>query len=79
MESKLVLASDPEVAVLVTNSNVKHELTGSEYPTRKKQCMEAAKILGKPSLRTASIEELDGKNHSTCTCILCQLIPCPGC
>ncbi|XP_064652141.1 galactokinase-like [Lineus longissimus] len=60
MESKLVRASDPDVAILITNSNVKHELTGSEYPTRKKQCMEAAKILGKPSLRTASMEDLDG-------------------
>jgi galactokinase len=33
-ESKLVRMDDPEVLVLITNSNVKHELTGSEYPSR---------------------------------------------
>ena len=25
---------DPSIAVLITNSNVKHQLTGSEYPSR---------------------------------------------
>ena len=33
-ESKLVRMDDPDVIVLITNSNVKHELTGSEYPSR---------------------------------------------
>lgn len=33
-ESKLVRMDDPEVLVLITNTNVKHELTGSEYPSR---------------------------------------------
>ena len=31
--------------ILVTNSNVKHQLTGSEYPDRVKQCKEAVRIL----------------------------------
>jgi galactokinase len=36
----------PEVPIiLVTNSNVKHQLTGSEYPDRVKQCKEAVAIL----------------------------------
>jgi len=31
--------------ILVTNSKVKHQLSGSEYPDRVKQCQEAVKIL----------------------------------
>ena len=55
----LVPMSDPSVTVLVINSNVKHELTGSEYPTRRKQCETAAKILGVPSLRDATADLLE--------------------
>uniref|UniRef100_A0A8C5R5P3 Galactokinase n=1 Tax=Leptobrachium leishanense TaxID=445787 RepID=A0A8C5R5P3_9ANUR len=53
--------ADPGLAVLITNSNVRHELTGSEYPDRRRQCEEAAKVLGKETLRDASLEDLDGK------------------
>ena len=59
-EGRLVPLSDPRVVVLVTNSNVKHELTGSEYPTRRRQCQEAAQILGVPSLRVATEAALEG-------------------
>ncbi len=31
--------------VLVTNSNVKHQLSGSEYPDRVRQCKEAVKAI----------------------------------
>src|SRR5208283_3510925 len=61
---ELVPMSDPSVTVLVINSNVKHELTGSEYPARRKQCETAAKILGVPSLRdatAAALERVQGK------------------
>jgi galactokinase len=51
--------SDPSVALLITNTNVKHELTGGEYAKRRAQCEEAAKILGVPSLRDASPEKLE--------------------
>ncbi|XP_072882798.1 galactokinase [Hemitrygon akajei] len=51
--------SDPNLVILITNSNVRHSLTGSEYPTRRKQCLEAAKVLGKDSLRDASMAELE--------------------
>ncbi|KAI2658341.1 Galactokinase [Labeo rohita] len=37
----------------------RHALTGSEYPTRRKQCEEAAAILGKKSLREATLQDLD--------------------
>ncbi|CAG5127731.1 unnamed protein product [Candidula unifasciata] len=53
-QGRLVPMSDPSVVVLVTNSNVKHELSGSEYPTRRKQCETAAEALGVNSLRDAT-------------------------
>jgi galactokinase len=56
---ELVPMTDPSVAVLIINTNVKHELTGSEYPARRKQCEAAAKILGVPSLRDATPEALE--------------------
>src|ERR1017187_2422018 len=58
-KSELVPMTDPSVAVLIINTNVKHELTGSEYPARRKQCEAAAKILGVPSLRDATPEALE--------------------
>lgn len=50
---------DRGLVILITNSNVKHSLTGSEYPTRRRQCEEAATILGKTSLREATMKELE--------------------
>ena len=38
LDSKLVPLVNPDVCFLITNSNVKHSLTGSEYPTRRKHC-----------------------------------------
>ncbi|OWF47799.1 galactokinase-like [Mizuhopecten yessoensis] len=58
VESRLVPMKDPSVAILVTNSNVKHELTGTEYPTRRRQCELTAKLLNKKSLREATEEDL---------------------
>jgi galactokinase len=57
--TELVPMSDPSVAILIINTNVKHELTGSEYPTRRKQCEAAAKALGVPSLRDATADTLE--------------------
>jgi galactokinase len=58
-KTELVPMTDATVAVLIINTNVKHELTGSEYPARRKQCETAAKILGVPSLRDATPEALE--------------------
>jgi galactokinase len=44
------LASD-EVAILIINTMVRHELTGGEYAVRRQQCHEAARLLGVDSLR----------------------------
>jgi galactokinase len=53
-KTELVPMSDPSINVLIINTNVRHQLTGSEYPMRRKQCETAAKILGVPSLRDAT-------------------------
>lgn len=63
-ELRMVELSDPEVAVIITNSNVKHELGGSEYPARREQCFRAAELLGGMdgrivSLRDATMSDLD--------------------
>lgn len=60
-EGRLVPMKDSSVNVLIIDSNVKHELTGSEYPTRRKQCETAAKVLGVPSLRDANMSQLESK------------------
>ncbi|XP_038227154.1 galactokinase [Dermochelys coriacea] len=59
LETFLLPLPDPSVAVLLTDSNVRHTLTGSEYPTRRRQCEEAAKALGKASLREAGLADLE--------------------
>ncbi len=58
-EPKMVPIDDPDVSVLIINSNVKHELTGSEYPDRRRQCEKAAKLLGVEKLRDATMAMLD--------------------
>ncbi len=58
-EARMVPLDDPTVTVLITNSNVKHELTGSEYPQRRAACEQAARILGVDALRDASMEMLE--------------------
>jgi len=50
---ELVPMTDPSVALLIVNTNVKHELTGGEYAKRRAQCEQAAKVLGVGSLRDA--------------------------
>ena len=51
--------SATEITILITNSNVKHELTGGEYAQRRAQCEAAAKLLGVPLLRDATRVELE--------------------
>ncbi|XP_038159116.1 galactokinase [Cyprinodon tularosa] len=58
LEATPVPLADPGLVILITNSNVKHSLTGSEYPTRRRQCEEPASALGKDSLRDVTMAEL---------------------
>jgi galactokinase len=50
--------TDPSKALLIINTNVKHELTGGEYAKRRAQCEQAANILSLPSLRDATADML---------------------
>ena len=58
-KTQLVPMKSKDVAILVINTNVKHELTGSEYPDRRRQCEEAAKALGVKSLRSATLADVN--------------------
>ncbi|MCE9518938.1 MAG: galactokinase [Verrucomicrobia bacterium] len=62
-KTELVPMSDPSVALLIINTNVKHELSGGEYTERRAQCEEAARNLGVKSLRDVTAKQLeDGKS-----------------
>ncbi|CAL8106927.1 unnamed protein product [Orchesella dallaii] len=58
MLDKVRAADNEEIVFIVVNSNVKHQLTGSEYPQRRGDCYEAAEKLGLKSLREATIANL---------------------
>ncbi|MDR2115220.1 MAG: galactokinase [Planctomycetaceae bacterium] len=55
---KMIPLDDSDITVLIINSNVKHELTGSEYPDRRRQCEKAAQLLNVPKLRDATLQQL---------------------
>ena len=48
-----------EIAVLIANSNVKHELTGGEYAKRRHSARKPRAILGVETLRDATLEQLE--------------------
>ena len=58
-ETEMVPFTDPEIEVLIINSNVKHQLSGGEYAERREQCEQVARRLGLDALRDASMENLD--------------------
>lgn len=57
-QTELVPMRDPTVELLIANTNVKHELGSGEYARRRAQCEEAARALGVPSLRDATLPSL---------------------
>ena len=63
-KGELVPLSDPSVSIVVCNSNKKHQLSGSEYPDRVRQCKEALSILQQKfaevkALRDATVEQVE--------------------
>jgi galactokinase len=58
-KTEIVPLQDPSVALLIINTNVKHELSGGEYAERRAQCEEATRNLGVESLRDVSLEQLE--------------------
>ena len=69
--TQLVPLADPDVTLVVANSNVKHTLSGSEYPDRVRQCKEACAAMraaGHPTvqfLRDATAAMLDATHAQT--------------
>ncbi|XP_057682620.1 galactokinase isoform X2 [Corythoichthys intestinalis] len=60
LESTLVPLTDPGLVFLISNSNVKHSLASSKYALRRAECEKAAMVIGKPSLRDATMKDLEG-------------------
>lgn len=58
-EIQAVPFRDENVSVLITNSNVKHELAGGEYAERRRQCESALAELGLLSWRDVTLADLD--------------------
>jgi galactokinase len=58
-KTELVPMSDPSVALLIINTNVKHELGSGEYAKRRAECEAAARILNVSSLRDATAAGLE--------------------
>jgi galactokinase len=56
-QEPVALAGD-DVAVLVINSMVRHELAGGEYAIRRRQCQEASALLGAGSLRDLTVDQV---------------------
>jgi galactokinase len=51
--------TDPAVAVLVINTNMRHKHAGGEYAQRRAQCEEAARVLQVRALRDVSWAQLE--------------------
>jgi len=67
-ETKEIQFSDKNLRIVVTNSNKNHELSGSEYPDRVRQCKEATAAIAdelkgdgksRTHLRDCTLEELE--------------------
>jgi galactokinase len=58
-KTELVPMDDPSVALIIVNTNVKHELGSGEYAKRRTECEAAAQILDVNSLRDATTEQLE--------------------
>ena len=57
-EVQLVPLAGDDVSVLITNTNVKHELTGGEYAERRQQCEAAAAYFEVASLRDCTLAQV---------------------
>ena len=53
--------SNPDIVVLIINSEVKHELSGGEYAQRRSQCEDALEKLGAKSYRDVTLQQVQEK------------------
>ena len=51
--------SDPQVTVMIVNSNVRHDLADGAYADRRAACHDAARVLGVRALRDANLEDIE--------------------
>lgn len=51
--------TNPDVTVLIVNTNIRHKLAESEYARRRTQCEAAARVLKVAALRDATLEGLE--------------------
>lgn len=51
--------SDPAITVLIINTQVRHTLADGEYARRRSECESAARTLGVPALRDATLDVLE--------------------
>ena len=56
---RLIVLDNPNVVFLICDTKVRHELDSGEYNIRRDTCAAAADKMGKPSLRDASIHDLE--------------------
>ena len=56
----------PDLAVLVTNSNVRHSLDDGAYTARRADCQRAAALLGVTSLREATLAQVEAARAELC-------------
>ena len=56
--TELVPLPDPTVALLIINTNVRHQLADGEYAARRAQCEQAARTLKVKALRDVTLEQL---------------------
>src|ERR1035437_3655160 len=54
-----VALTNPDVTVLIINTNIRHKLAEGEYAKRRAQCEAAARILQVAALRDATLEALE--------------------
>ena len=58
-EVEAVPFDSSDISVLITNSNVKHELTGGEYAKRRSECDSALKKLAQTTWRDVAFEDVE--------------------
>ena len=63
-QARPVRIADPSVRVLICNSNVRHSLGDGEYAKRRRDCEDAARILGQASLRAATREMVEAAREA---------------
>jgi len=56
--------TNPDIAVLIINSEVKHELSGGEYAQRRSSCEKAIRVLEADSFRNVTMEQVNARRDS---------------